>query len=362
MSANNNFDEEVEGAPVPDEAEVAEEEQTEPPKAKSSGFLFKFIVILIAVVGGGFYFLKMNGMQLPFAVPGLGAPPAVEQAVEIIPATSPPPQVAAVAQPVPVPEETAAAAPPPMEASMSMPMPIAIEPAADPLAWGGGEPSAVPQEVSAMMQQAPALAVESSVPAPALSPDAQGPFPDPAAAFAAPAMQQVAAPQPDPELAMKIEELLGRIAVLEAGLEEAKMVMAPRGDVDALKESVSKIEVQMQEENDKKKNAAALKEARREVEDYRNGKMPDVVKASSATAAKPKAPKAAKTPAVMQSAQQWVLKSAKPGIAWVAQKGSSELKTVAVGDSLAGVGKITAIVKDSTGRWVVSGTRGRIGQ
>ena len=58
----------------------------------------------------------------------------------------------------------------------------------------------------------------------------------------------------------------------------------------------------------------------------------------------------------------WVLKGAKPGMAWVSQKGSSKIRTVTVGQSLPGIGKIKAIVKDSIGYWAVSGTQGRISQ
>ena len=44
--------------------------------------------------------------------------------------------------------------------------------------------------------------------------------------------------------------------------------------------------------------------------------------------------------------RSWVLKAAKPGVAWVAAKGSSDLRMIEVGDFLKGLGKITAIVKD----------------
>lgn len=59
---------------------------------------------------------------------------------------------------------------------------------------------------------------------------------------------------------------------------------------------------------------------------------------------------------------RWVLKSAKPGIAWVAKRGSDELQTISVGEQLPGLGRITAIAKDSMGQWVVNGTKGRVSQ
>ena len=59
---------------------------------------------------------------------------------------------------------------------------------------------------------------------------------------------------------------------------------------------------------------------------------------------------------------KWQLKAAKPGVAWVARKDSDELQMVEPGDLLSGVGTITAIVRDSSGNWVVNGTKGRIVQ
>jgi hypothetical protein len=59
---------------------------------------------------------------------------------------------------------------------------------------------------------------------------------------------------------------------------------------------------------------------------------------------------------------EWVLRSAKPGMAWVSEKGSREMRTIAVGDTLAGIGKVTAITMDAQGRWSVNGTQGTINQ
>jgi len=61
-------------------------------------------------------------------------------------------------------------------------------------------------------------------------------------------------------------------------------------------------------------------------------------------------------------AVKWVLKAAKPGVAWVAPKGSDDLHMVETGDSLTGIGKVTSIIMDSSGYWVVNGTKGRISQ
>jgi len=69
----------------------------------------------------------------------------------------------------------------------------------------------------------------------------------------------------------------------------------------------------------------------------------------------------AKPAAAVKVSSEWVLKGAQPGRAMVAKPGESEIKTVEVGDSLSGIGKITAIVYEN-GRWSVRGTKGRINQ
>ncbi|MGZ9108298.1 MAG: hypothetical protein ACXW4B_05705 [Micavibrio sp.] len=79
---------------------------------------------------------------------------------------------------------------------------------------------------------------------------------------------------------------------------------------------------------------------------------------SSAPEASPK-PAPASTP--QKAAIQWVLKGAQPGRAMVSRPGENEMRTVEVGDSLPGIGKITGISYQS-GRWVVQGTQGRITQ
>lgn len=58
---------------------------------------------------------------------------------------------------------------------------------------------------------------------------------------------------------------------------------------------------------------------------------------------------------------QWELRGASPDEAYVAQKGSQSLRTVRVGNSLDGIGRITSIAVES-GRWVVRGTSGIITQ
>lgn len=57
----------------------------------------------------------------------------------------------------------------------------------------------------------------------------------------------------------------------------------------------------------------------------------------------------------------WQLKAAKPGKAWVARAGSNNIQGVGVGDTLEGIGRVTAI-SFVGGRWVVQGSNGSIRQ
>lgn len=57
----------------------------------------------------------------------------------------------------------------------------------------------------------------------------------------------------------------------------------------------------------------------------------------------------------------WTLRSAKEGQAVISRKGSDTLRTVTVGATVSGIGRITAI-SNASGKWVVQGTQGRISQ
>lgn len=57
----------------------------------------------------------------------------------------------------------------------------------------------------------------------------------------------------------------------------------------------------------------------------------------------------------------WVLKSAQPDTAMVSRQGETEMRSVAVGDTLRGIGRITAVALEN-GQWVVRGTTGEIRQ
>src|SRR5262249_11799620 len=157
----------------------------------------------------------------------------------------------------------------------------------------------------------------------------------------------------------KMKQLDDRITALEqkiAEIADMKGSLATKADLDALKAS-------MQEARGASaKNPAAVEAAGQEVRNYRHGKAPKVVKAAVPGGAPAhhhmRGHKGATPVIVTGASSNWVLKSAKPGTAWVSEPGSAEIRAVSVGETLNGLGKITSISQDSGGRWVVSGTKG----
>ncbi len=133
-----------------------------------------------------------------------------------------------------------------------------------------------------------------------------------------------------------------KVATLETTLNDLKKTTATKSDVDALKASLAKIE-----------KAVAGAPADTKLADIKTTTSEDVKPAPVKTTATKKAPVVRKS---------WVLRSAKPGMAWISEKGSAEIKTISVGDTVSGIGKVTAIAKDDGGRWVVNGTQGKINQ
>lgn len=71
----------------------------------------------------------------------------------------------------------------------------------------------------------------------------------------------------------------------------------------------------------------------------------------------PVANPAASAPVQMQA--NWILRSAQPGSAWLSLGGSNNLRRVAPGDKVQGLGTITAI-RQVAGRWLVEGTMGSV--
>lgn len=417
MAQDDNIDADFDQDAGEDFSDGAEQQASEKPIKKSGG---KFAaVVAVVLLGGG---AVVAAPFLGISIPGLTPPPSgtAETAVNTTPVTAPPAPASAISENVPSPLEAASdpvlALPLPVPEPLSAPVQIASEPEAD-LPQDGmgvgasdiiapdmaGAISSVPQAEGAMSEmadtsmvvppdaiivpeQAAGGAVDSlapSVPEGAIDPLAISNV-DPLGVADTPAQGEVTAPensvvqqafveaQPvpavEPEVAVpavaqsadlsKIEE---RISDIEKSIADIENNLVTKDHIDDLKASIEILEKSIGQN----KSSIALKAAKREVENYRQGIMPEVVKAEKYVAetisSKPKSTRKA-IAATTGAGSAWVLKSAKPGTAWVATKGSSELKTVSVGDVLSGVGKITSIDRDSSGRWVVSGTKGFVRQ
>ena len=132
----------------------------------------------------------------------------------------------------------------------------------------------------------------------------------------------------------KVQQLEDQIKTLEAKLAAAK-------DVEA------ELDKAMQENMSLKNEISSL-----------NKKLAAKPARSTASKAAPKAV-VAKPVSIKKS---WVLRSAKPGQAWVSEKGQNEMKQIRVGDQLTGLGTIKSIEFDTNSGWIVKATKGTVKQ
>jgi TolA-binding protein len=167
-------------------------------------------------------------------------------------------------------------------------------------------------------------------------------------------------PAPDQEIPKvsgapqeKIDTLEKRLTALEETISSLQAKALTRTDIESLELAVGKMQQEAEKAKVEAEEKARAEEAAKAVKTKAKAKVAKT---------KVKKTKTASVSRKAQPASNWVLKSAKPGMAWVAEKGSSELNTVSVGGTLRGIGKITSIEKDSAGRWVVGGTEGKISQ
>jgi len=387
MTNNDEFELEVEDTSEGEFEEVGLDEGFEetveaaPKKKKSGGGLMIFIVLLAVLGGGSFAAVKFLGIQLPFDVPGLTqtaqAPPT--ESVPDMTASADLPMNELPPQPAAFPDSVADAGGLPLglspdatqEDSASISAPWGMEdetPAAvagnmkqppvetfgesapdvqadsgnivDPFAFGAqdvtAEVNAAPQAPAESEMVDPFASMTMQTPAPEAAPVVPTPSPAPVAATAAP-VEDAAAKAQVAALEKKLAETQKSLEASEKALKKANDDLARKS------EDLAKAQA------DLKSAQAAAKTA------TKSAPVADSKPAASA-------PKAVAKPVAPVRKIEWVLRSAKPGMAWVSEKGSSEMRTVAVGDTLAGIGKVTAITTDAQGRWIVNGTRGSINQ
>jgi hypothetical protein len=86
--------------------------------------------------------------------------------------------------------------------------------------------------------------------------------------------------------------------------------------------------------------------------------VPEMKKADTVKKPAPAAPRITSSEA---EAPRWVLRSAQNGRAVVSDRSTGDLRSIQVGDTLRGVGRIESI-SNSSGRWVVQGSQGQVRQ
>lgn len=314
-------------------------------------------------------------------------------------------------------------APPPAadpNAPQPMPMPAPMPPAGDAAAAGTPPAPADMNQPAPMPAPMPApapdmAAAPAPMPAPAAEPPAAAPAPVTPQPAAAPAVNAEA----NAELQQQISTLQNRVAELEGQLNSLKQqpAAAPAGDTvskaefDALSKRIDELSSRPAAPAPAKpevEKAAAkpapvakpIKLSHPRVRATESGMQvpvapapsvatPPGIKSStwagstgtvstnvdrmmgSAPAAQPAPPAAVPVaPVTGDSLDQpgktlsgsWMLRSAQPGRALISQGDSQEIRSVAVGDEVPGLGRVMAISQDSAGKWSVRGTLGTINQ
>jgi len=319
------------------EAEASEhteehgEEQavTEAPRRRSAGLPIAAAIVGIALLGAAAWWQFGRGGVTPDAP--VFVPPA-PVAADARPAAAP--------APAPPAAPTTDAAPP-----VSVPAPVvpAVAPVASPVVNNIAAPApVVPAPFAPVapipVTPAPLAKNEGSV-TPAAAPGAPAPV--------TPATQvQVATPTPPSDEDQRIEELTARVEDLQKALDSANsrlsqmsnMVAASVHPVGEGVSIVAKPTTLSVKPHPHHHHATPVKKP--------------VHKPAVETHTLPETPPAAAT--------HWVLRAAVPGQAWLSLDATStDLKQVKVGDSVPGIGKVTAITHMGD-NWIVQGSAGTI--
>lgn len=153
-------------------------------------------------------------------------------------------------------------------------------------------------------------------------------------------------------LEAKIDTLIQRMEKIESDLGSVRDSKSAGNEdmaetIASLKEEISSLR-----KNAERSEPVAAKSENVSSEDR------DVVREAPA---KPKAAPKPKKKAPAASATKWELRAAQPGRAWVSRPGERDMQSVEVGQTLAGIGRVTSIGY-TNGRWTIYGTQGQINQ
>lgn len=166
---------------------------------------------------------------------------------------------------------------------------------------------------------------------------------------AAPAqMQKAAALSPDAE--DRLGKIFDRLDQIESRMTAGDEIARLTTLVENLEKKIDKLE----EEREKAPSSSSSSAPASPKKAY---KAPS----SSSGARKTAEKSGAKSSNFQSVSSAWVLKGAMPGKAVVASAGSGETRSVSVGDTLTGIGRIQDISFDGT-KWVVRGSKGSIVQ
>lgn len=239
-----------------------------------------------------------------------------------------------------------------------------------------------PTEEAPAPEPAPAIeaTVKEAVPVDGVEIEAMPVLEEAAPALIAEAPQEDVQPAEDIAPDVSSEEL----ARLESQLQnEATEKQALENQLEAANTKISDMEASMQAleeklaqlEKQQADSARALKEAQNEAAAAQD--MAEKAEAAQKAAAA-KTPEPAPQPVVKEEKKQveetpapkpapvaanieWQLRSAQPGKAILADKNNGDVRNVAVGETIPGLGKITSVAVEND-LWVVRGTKGRVSQ
>lgn len=366
--------EEIEGEPAPEEAE----EQTAVDKSRGKKVLFAVLAVAAALVGGMVY-LQIGSLSPETSERPMSAMLDVKDAQEAKPAAT------QETLPAPVTPKTG-------EADIS-----SLYKAAQ-IQSQGNIATALPNE-NAGEKEGDKAALGTSTNIMGLS-DAQEPAPAPAPLMApppAPAAPEVAKVenipmpelQPQPEekaktlplpvappppavtpvvsadVDAKLKEMNAQIEALKAALDTAvqKLEAVQKNGGSVLEERIDSLEKKVENQKAERTSSIALQETQGMKEEAVSAEPSKEIKAPVKKASKAKKPVKKTTPAkkttkLSKKTESWVLRAATPDAAWVSKGDyAAELRRVAVGETLPGIGKVEEI-RQKGDVWEVVGSKG----
>lgn len=380
--------------------------QDSPPKKKSS--TFNKILIGVAVIGAAGFFVMQMGKG-PAKAPAPQARPAAEQQQAeqqqaAVPSTPTPPTPPSPAAPAATPEETpgllsdpkaladmqrqiADRLPTATQAELKEVTDVAVPPMPTAMTAVVDDPNPQPAlERHMPTAQDVMLKNPKDVPTPVSAPvsppvpgvvanDVAVPPPSPTPALAEPVAMESPSPAPSVEPAKntealeqtaKIESLNAQLAELSAEIKMLKAQSKAQSEED--KATIEKLKQTIEAQEKTPDRASAETPAQPEPKilgpaDDEANSVPGNLDSLEPVQVKKSAPviKTVAPSASVKESAEWVLKGAQPGRAMVAKAGETDIRSVGVGDTLPGIGRITAVTYEN-GRWSVLGTKGRINQ